>query len=72
VIIDKKYSEILGAHMIGTNVTEMIAEIVAARKAEATGHTILKTIQPPTLLLSEGFMGSVAGCFNGRRWITFW
>ena len=63
VIIDKKYGEILGAHMIGANVTEMIAEIVAARKAEATGHTLLKSIHPhPTM--SEAIMEAVADAYG--------
>ena len=63
VIIDKKYGEILGAHMIGANVTEMIAEIVAARKAEATGHTLLKSIHPhPTM--SEAVMEAVADAYD--------
>jgi len=63
VIIDKKYGEILGAHMIGANVTEMIAEIVAARKAEMTGHTLLKTIHPhPTM--SEAIMEAVAAAYD--------
>lgn len=63
VIIDKKYGEILGAHMIGANVTEMIAEIVAARKAEATGHTLLKSIHPhPTM--SEAVMEAVAAAYD--------
>ena len=63
VIIDKKYDEILGAHMIGANVTEMIAEIVAARKAEATGHTLLKSIHPhPTM--SEAVMEAVAAAYD--------
>jgi dihydrolipoamide dehydrogenase len=63
VIIDKKYGEILGAHMIGYNVTEMIAEIVTARKAEATGHTILKAVHPhPTM--SEAVMEAVADAYD--------
>ncbi len=63
VIIDKKYGEILGAHMIGANVTEMIAEIVTARKAEATGHSILKAIHPhPTM--SEAIMEAVAAAYD--------
>ncbi len=63
IIIDKKYGEILGAHMIGANVTEMIAEIVAARKAEATGHTLLKSIHPhPTM--SEAVMEAVADAYD--------
>ncbi|MEZ4928948.1 MAG: hypothetical protein R2777_02910 [Chitinophagales bacterium] len=55
VIYDAKYGELLGAHMIGYNVTEMIAEIVVARKLETTGHEILKSIHPhPTI--SEAIM----------------
>jgi len=50
VIFDKKYGEWLGAHFIGNNVTEMIAEVVAARKLETTGHEILKAVHPhPTM-----------------------
>ncbi len=63
IIIDKKYDEILGAHMIGDHVTEMIAEIVAAKKAEATGHTLLKSIHPhPTM--SEAVMEAVADAYD--------
>jgi pyruvate/2-oxoglutarate dehydrogenase complex dihydrolipoamide dehydrogenase (E3) component len=46
LIFDAKYGELLGAHMIGANVTEMIAEIVAIRKLETTGHELIKTIHP--------------------------
>ncbi len=50
VIYDAKYGELLGAHMIGFNVTEMIAEIVTARKLETTGHEILQAVHPhPTM-----------------------
>ena len=50
VIFDAKYGEWLGAHMIGYNVTEMIAEVVAARRLETTGHEILKAVHPhPTM-----------------------
>lgn len=50
VIYDAKYGEFLGCHMIGMNVTENIAEAVAARKLETTGHEILNTIHPhPTM-----------------------
>jgi len=55
VIFDAKYGEFLGAHMIGFNVTEMIAEVVTARKLETTGHDVIKTIHPhPTM--SEAIM----------------
>lgn len=63
VIYDKKYGELLGAHMIGMNVTEMIAEIVAARKLETTGHEILKAIHPhPTM--SEAVMEATAAAYG--------
>lgn len=50
VIYDAKYGEFLGCHMIGANVTEMIAEAVVARKLETTAHEILNAIHPhPTM-----------------------
>jgi len=63
VIFDKKYGEFLGAHMIGMNVTEMIAEIVVARKLETTGHEIIKSIHPhPTM--SEAIMEAAAAAYG--------
>ena len=63
VIFDAKYGEWLGAHMIGTNVTEMIAEVVAARKLETTGHEIIKTVQHhPTM--SEAVMEASAAAYD--------
>lgn len=63
VIFDEKYGEFLGAHFIGDNVTEMIAEIVAARKLETTGHELIKTIHPhPTM--SEAVMEAVAAAYG--------
>jgi dihydrolipoamide dehydrogenase len=63
VIFDGKYGEWLGAHMIGENVTEMIAEVVVARKLETTGHEILKSIHPhPTM--SEAVMEAVAAAYG--------
>jgi len=63
VIFDKKYGEFLGAHMIGMNVTEMIAEVVAARKLETTGHEIIKTVHPhPTM--SEAVMEAAAAAYG--------
>jgi len=50
VIFDSKYGEWLGAHMIGDNVTEMIAEVVVARKLETTGKEIIEAVHPhPTM-----------------------
>ena len=59
VIFDAKYGEWLGAHMIGANVTELIAEVVVARDMEMTAHSFLQSIHPhPTL--SEALMEAVA------------
>ncbi len=63
VIFDAKYGEWLGCHMIGYNVTEMIAEAVVARKLETTGHQILKSVHPhPTM--SEAVMEAVAEAYD--------
>jgi len=63
VIFDAKYGEWLGCHMIGTGVTDMIAEAVVARKLETTGHEILKAIHPhPTM--SEAVMEAVADAYG--------
>jgi dihydrolipoamide dehydrogenase len=63
VIYDKKYGEWLGCHMIGANVTEMIAEAVVARKLETTGHEILKAVHPhPTM--SEAIMEATAEAYG--------
>ncbi|WP_057940402.1 dihydrolipoyl dehydrogenase [Algoriphagus resistens] len=63
LVFDKKYGELLGAHMIGFNVTEMIAEIVAIRKLETTGHELIKTVHPhPTM--SEAIMEAAAAAYD--------
>ena len=63
VIFDAKYGEWLGAHMIGANVTEMIAEVVSARKLETTGHNVIKTVHPhPTM--SEAIMEAAAAAYG--------
>jgi dihydrolipoamide dehydrogenase len=63
LIFDAKYGEILGAHMLGHNVTELIAEIVTARKLEATGHEIIKSVHPhPTM--SEAVMEAAAEAYG--------
>ncbi len=50
IMYDAKYGELLGCHAIGYNVTEIIAEVVTARKLETTGHEILNAIHPhPTI-----------------------
>ena len=63
LIFDAKYGELLGGHMIGSNVTEMIAEIVAIRRLETTGHELIKTIHPhPTM--SEAIMEAAAAAYD--------
>ena len=63
LIFDSKYGELLGAHMIGANVTEMIAEIVVARKLETTAHEIIKAVHPhPTM--SEAIMEAAAAAYG--------
>lgn len=63
VIFDAKYGEFLGAHMIGANVTEMIAEVVVARKLETTGMDIVKSVHPhPTM--SEAIMEAAADAYG--------
>jgi dihydrolipoamide dehydrogenase len=63
VIYDAKYGELLGCHMIGMNVTEMIAEAVVARKLETTATEILNAVHPhPTM--SEGFKEATAAAYG--------
>jgi len=53
IIRDKKYSEILGAHIVGSHATELIAEFVVGRHLESTVEELEKAMHPhPTL--SEG------------------
>ncbi len=63
LIFDAQYGELLGAHLIGANVTEMIASVVAMRKLETTGHEIIKTVHPhPTM--SEAIMEAAAAAYG--------
>lgn len=63
LIFDAKYGELLGGHLIGANVTEMVAEIVALRKLETTGHELIKTVHPhPTM--SEAIMEAAAAAYD--------
>jgi dihydrolipoamide dehydrogenase len=63
LIYDSKYGELLGAHMIGANVTEMVAELVVARNLETTAHEIIKSIHPhPTM--SEAIMEASAAAYG--------
>ncbi|HSZ56089.1 MAG TPA: dihydrolipoyl dehydrogenase [Tepidisphaeraceae bacterium] len=64
LIFDAKYGELLGVHMIGENVTELLAELVMARKLEATEAEIIEAMHPhPTM--SEAVM-EAAGIADGR------
>jgi dihydrolipoamide dehydrogenase len=63
LIFDAAYGELLGAHMIGSNVTEMISEIIVARKLETTAHEIIKSVHPhPTM--SEAIMEAAAAAYG--------
>lgn len=63
LIFGSRHGELLGAHLIGSNVTEMIAEIVVARKLEITGHELIKAVHPhPTM--SEAIMEAAAAAFG--------
>ena len=63
IIFDAKYGELLGCHMLGAGVTDMIAEIVMARKLETTAHEIIKGIHPhPTM--SEAVMEAAAQAYG--------
>ncbi|MBM3262173.1 MAG: dihydrolipoyl dehydrogenase [candidate division Zixibacteria bacterium] len=60
LIADARYGEILGAHIIGAEATEMIAEICTARTLETTATELHKTVHAhPTL--SELIMEASAG-----------
>lgn len=64
LIFDAKYGELLGVHMIGENVTELLAELVLAKKLEATEAEIIEAMHPhPTM--SEAVM-EAAGVADGR------
>ena len=59
LIFGKKFGELLGAHIIGSQATELIAELVLAKKLEATEDEILQAMHPhPTY--SEAIMEAAA------------
>jgi dihydrolipoamide dehydrogenase len=63
VVFDTKTDEWLGAHLIGENVTEMIAEVVVARKLKAKARQIIDAVHPhPTM--SEAIMEAVAAAYG--------
>lgn len=62
-IYDEKYGEFLGCHIIGNDATELIAEVVASRKLETTGHEIMESMHPhPTL--SEAVMEATRSAYG--------
>ncbi|MFP4019949.1 MAG: dihydrolipoyl dehydrogenase, partial [Bacteroidales bacterium] len=63
LIFDEKYGELIGAHLVGAHVTEMISELVLGKKIEVTGHEIIKSIHPhPTM--SEAIMEAAAAAYD--------
>lgn len=63
LVFDAKYGELLGAHILGAEATELIAELVLAKKLEATGPDLYRTIHAhPTL--SEGIMEAAAAAYG--------
>ncbi|MHB8581140.1 MAG: dihydrolipoyl dehydrogenase [Ignavibacteriaceae bacterium] len=63
LIFDAKYGEILGAHILGSEATELIAEIGIAKSLEATAESIFRTVHAhPTL--SESIMEAAAAAFG--------
>ncbi len=63
LVFDARYGELLGAHMIGAGVTEMIGELVVARKLETTGHELIKSVHAhPTM--SEAIMEAAAAAYG--------
>ncbi|WP_341658685.1 dihydrolipoyl dehydrogenase [Blattabacterium cuenoti] len=63
VIFDDKYDEWLGCHMIGNHVTDLISEVVVARKLETTSYEILGSIHPHPSL-SESIIESIANAYG--------
>jgi len=63
LIFDAKYGELLGGHIIGSEATELIAEVTLARSLEATAHSIIKTVHAhPTF--SESIMEAAANAYG--------
>ena len=63
VIFDAASDELLGAHIIGAEATDLIAEVGIARTLETTHYEILKTVHAhPTL--SEAIMEAVGNAYG--------
>jgi dihydrolipoamide dehydrogenase len=63
LIFDTRYGELLGAHILGSEATELIAELALAKRLEATGKSIFSTVHAhPTL--SEAIMEAAAAAYG--------
>jgi len=63
LVFDAQYGELLGGHMVGDTVTEMVGELVVGKKIEATGHEFIKSVHPhPTM--SEAIMEAAAAAYD--------
>jgi dihydrolipoamide dehydrogenase len=63
LIFDAKYGELLGAHILGSDATEMIAELVVAKRLETTGPQLFRSVHAhPTL--SEAVMEAAAAAYG--------
>ena len=63
LIFNNDTDELIGAHLLGENVTEMIVDLATARKLHAKSHDIMKTIHPhPTM--SEAIMEAAEAANN--------
>jgi dihydrolipoamide dehydrogenase len=63
LIFDAKYGELVGAHILGSDATEMIAEVGLAKTLESTGKQIMKTVHAhPTL--AESIMEAAANAYG--------
>jgi len=63
LIFDAKYGELLGAHILGPDATELIAELVIAKRLETTGRELYRTVHAhPTL--SEAVMEAAAAAYG--------
>lgn len=63
LVFDEETNELLGAHMVGANVTEMVAGLVTSRNLGVKGHDLIKSIHPhPTM--SEAIMEAAAAAYG--------
>ena len=63
LIFNARDGKLLGAHLVGANVTEMIAELVVTRQKGLTAHDLIKTVHPhPTM--SEAVMEAASAAYN--------